>query len=419
MTDARTAALNALDAVTQDSAFTSLALKKHLPRTLSLEDASFANLLVRTTLENLIQIDFVLNSFIKSARGTLRNILRLGACQLLYLNTQSYAAINESAALAKRFKPHSVGFVNAVLRSVDREKNNIIYPKAKNAYSLSVSHSYPLWICEKYINDFGYEFTDSLLGAKAARAVHVRANALKTNVKNFETALAKGGFKYKKSNVTHGYYIESFYDIESAALYKDGLLTVQSESAMRAVEAIEIKPNDKILDCCAAPGGKSAYAAALTGGALDITAWDIHPHRIEMMKKNFERLNVKANVEMFDALLPCEKHFGQFDAVIVDAPCSAMGLMHKNPDIRYKRKREDIDSLSKLQRRILDNCSFYVKKGGKLVYMTCSINREENENVVNSFLEECANFMLEKPVVTRYPNLCGSDGFFYAVMNRK
>lgn len=418
MITAREAALAALNAVTRDGAYTALALKKHLPGTLSPEDKRFASLLLRTTLENLLRIDFALNTFIKSARGVVRNILRLGACQLLFLDTQSYAAVNESVALAKKFKRQSVGFVNAALRSLNKGKDTVFYPQGKTAQALSIKYSYPLWICEKYINDFGFEFAEGLLGAKASLTTHVRMNSLKTNKHDFETALAKSGLEFNKSGIADGYEVSAYLDIENSALYSNGFLAVQSKSAMRAVAEVGIKPSDKLLDCCAAPGGKSAYVAALTGGEAEITAWDVHKHRVIMMKKNFERLNVNAKAALHDACEPVPQLFGYFDVVILDAPCSAMGLMAGSPDIRYQRKKEDIESLCKLQNKLLNYCSSYVKTGGKIAYMTCSVNREENEDVVNAFLGENDVFALEKPVVTLYPHLCGSDGFFCAVIKK-
>ena len=173
-----------------------------------------------------------------------------------------------------------------------------------------------------------------------------------------------------------------------------------------------------MLDCCAAPGGKSAYAAALANGRIDLTAWDVHEHRVDMMRRNFERLGVRAHVQKKDAAVPDGSLAESFDVVLVDAPCSAMGLMAHSPDVRYARKQKDIAQLAALQSKLLSVCSAYVKKGGKLVYMTCSINKEENENVADDFLRKQPRFKHMMPPVTLYPHQCGSDGFFYAVMRK-
>ena len=419
--NAREAALNALTAITRDGAYTSFALKKHLPSSMPDDDRRFASLLVRTTLENLIRIDYALDGFIKSKRvhGIVRNILRLGACQLLFMDTQGYAAVNESVALAKKRKSPTAGFVNAVLRALEKDKDGIAYPKGNNAKALSVSLSYPLWICEKYIADFGFEFASALLAAKAPLTTHVRCNTLRTNTESFEKALAEAGLEYSRGSLDDAYAVSGLTDVENSALYKQGMMAVQSESAMRAVSAIGICKGDKLLDCCAAPGGKSAYAAALTNGQVEITAWDIHQHRVDMMRKNYDRLGVNANTDVLDAAKPQPSLNNCFDVVLVDAPCSAMGLMAHSSDIRYVRKPQDISELSALQSSILTVCSCYVKPGGTLAYMTCSINKEENEDVVNAFLKSHEDFDLPTPSVTLYPHLCGSDGFFYAIMRKR
>ncbi len=420
--NAREAAYNALSAVLREGAYTSLALKKNIPSSFSAEDRHFVSLLLRTTLENLIRIDYALEGFIKSGRvhGSVRNILRLGACQLLFMDTHGYAAVNESVSLAKKIKPQTSGFVNAVLRALDKGKDQIEYPTGKDVKSLSVQASYPEWICEKYIKDFGYDFANDLLTHKASVATSVRMNALKTDEQAFLAELHALGVMVKNRPVPDAYAISGLTNIENLDIFSSGRMAVQSESAMRAVLALDAKKGDKLLDCCAAPGGKSAYAAALTGNDIAITAWDAHEHRVDMTRKNYERLGVlHATAEIHDARVFKPDLEGQFDVVLVDAPCSAMGLMAHNPDIRYARRVEDIESLSRLQLEILTVCARYVKRGGTLGYMTCSINKEENENITDAFISGADGFAYCKPPETLYPHQCGSDGFFYAVMRRQ
>ncbi len=420
--NARYAAYLALNAVLKEGAYTSLALKKHIPASFSAEERHFASLLLRTTLENLMRIDFALQGFITSPRvhGSIRNILRLGTCQLLFMDTQGYAAVSESVALAKRVKPQTSGFVNAVLRALDNGKNKIVYPKITNAKSLSVMASYPEWICDKYIKDFGWDFAKDMLLYKAPEFVSVRMNPLKTDKQTFESALSALGVDWREGGIPNAYAVSGFHDIENLDLFKNGFMAVQSQSAMRAVLAAGIKKGDMLLDCCAAPGGKSAYAAALTQNGIDITAWDIHEHRVDMTRKNYDRLGVKnAVVCVHDARDDMAEYEGRFDVVLVDAPCSAMGLMAHQPDIRYSRKPEDILSLTGVQMDILLVCARYVKKSGTLVYMTCSINREENEAVTDAFLSRTAGFAYRHPPQTLYPHLCGSDGFYAAVMEKQ
>ena len=416
--NAREAAYDALTAVTRDGAYTSLALKKHLPSSLSDDDRRFATRLVLTTLEHLIRIDYALSGFIKSGRvhGSVRNILRLGACQLLYLNVDTHAAVNESVALTKRIKPQTSGFVNGVLRALDRGKDDIRYPQGKNAQALSVTSSYPLWMCEKYISDFGYDFAEAMLTYRAPHTTTVRVNSLKTSAPALEDEFNSLGLKYMKGQVDGAYRVTGLSDIEGMPLYRDGWIAVQSESAMRAVIEANVQKGERLLDCCAAPGGKSAYAAALAGGKLDITAWDVHEHRVAMMRKNYERLGVNARCELRDARVFEPSLVGSFDVVLMDMPCSASGLMAHSPDIRYTRKPEDIVALIAVQQEILESCAGYVKPGGRLVYSTCSINKEENEGVTDAFIRNHAGYQYKGKPETLYPHIVDSDGFYIAVI---
>ena len=419
---ARKAAHDALTAITKDGAYTALALKKHLPSSLSGEDKAFASRLVRTTLENLLRIDYQLNQFITTKRvhGSVRNVLRLGACQILYMGVEEYAAVSESVRLVKKIKPQMSGFVNAVLRALIGGSEKIRYPQGRNAQSLSICASYPVWMCEKFIADFGYDFTEALLSYKPQPGTTVRANTIKANAQVLESELNNLGLTYTKGSITDSYIVNGFSGIENMQIYQSGMIAVQSHSAMRAVLASDIKPGGKLLDCCAAPGGKSAYAAALAGNALEIVAWDIHEHRVDMTNKNYDRLgvaNAKAVLQDASAAQPCLNN--AFDYVIVDAPCSAMGLMTRNPDIRYNRKAEDISALGEKQHSILSTCWRYVKPGGMLSYYTCSINKEENEEVTDKFIAENSGFEYAAKPQTLYPHIDGSDGFYIAVMRRK
>ncbi len=421
MISARRAAYDALTAVTKEGAYTSLALKNHLPQELPAKDKAFASLLVRTTLENLLRIDYVLSTFITSGRvhGSVKNILRLGACQIMFTDTEDYAAVSESVELVKQIKPQMKGFVNAVLRNVIRSKDSIEYPSGQNADSLSILSSYPVWICEKYIADFGYDFAEELLTYKDKPGTSVRANTLLANSEELKKGFGSLGLEYSPGTIEDTFIVEGLTDIENLDAYKRGHMAVQSQSAMRAVLETGIQPGMRLLDCCAAPGGKSAYAAVLARNTLDITAWDIHKHRVDMMRKNFDRLGVKnAKTELRDAGVYAREYEKAFGAVIVDAPCSAMGLMYKSPDIRYSRKPEDIKALSVSQYEILSVCSKYVKLDGILAYYTCSVNKEENEQVTERFISANEGFRYVKPPITLYPHLYGSDGFYIAVMRR-
>ena len=413
---ARRAAYDALTAITRDGAYVSLALKQHIPASLSVEDKRFVTRLVRTTLENLLRIDYALTAFMRSGRvhGSVRNILRIGACQLMFMNTAEYAAVGESVALAKRIKPQTAGFVNAVLRALAAGKDAIRYPQGENAQALSIETSYPEWICEKYIRDFGYEFAQALLSYRDTGGTTVRLNTLKANEDGLKNVMDKLGFVYENGSVPGAYMVQGLTDIENLDIFRDGWIAVQSQSAMRAVLEAAPQPGEKLLDACAAPGGKSAYAAALTDNQLQITAWDVHPHRVEMTNKNYLRLGVVgAEATLRDASVYGSEFDRIFDCVIVDAPCSAMGLMASSADIRYNRKPGDIIALAEKQYGILSTCAGYVKPGGRLAYFTCSFNREENEAVTERFLKENSAYAYEKEPETIYPHKKRLRRFLY------
>ena len=420
--NARYAAYLALLAVTRDGAYTAFALKKHIPADMSPSDRRFASRLVRTALENLIRIDYALDLLIRSGRvhGSVRSVLRLGAAQMLFLDTQGYAAVDESVRLVKRIKPQMAGFVNAVLRALQREKDSIEYPSGDTALALSVAHSYPLWICEKYIRDFGFALAKALLSYREPDGTAVRANTIKTDGPAFTGALDRLGLGYEALQTRNAFRIKGLSDIENLGIYRNGWLAVQSESAMRAVQRTKIGPGDCLLDACAAPGGKSAYAAALAENRLDILAWDIHAHRVEMTIKNHERLGVRGTqVQQHDATVPRAELQGRFDVVVVDAPCSAMGLMAKNPDVRYSRRPGDIAELAHLQQRILSTCAGYTRAGGTLAYYTCSINAEENRDVTDAFVAQHSGFDYAQEPETLFPHIVKSDGFYIAILKRK
>ena len=417
---ARKAAYDTLSAVFRDGAYTGLALKKNIPAELSDEDKRFATRLVKTVLENLLYIDYTLDALITSKRvhSCVRNVLRLGACQILFMDTADFAAVNESVKLIKKVKPQMSSFVNGVLRNLQRKKDDIEYPKGNGSYALSIRYSYPEWICNKFIADFGSEFTERLLSYKTPEGTFLRDNTIKEGCLSEE--LDKMQLRYEKSNIENSYVVYGLTSIEDTDIYKNGKIAVQSRSAMKAVLSAGVKPGDRLLDCCAAPGGKSAYAAAIANNELNILAWDIHDHRIDMTMKNYERLGVKnARAVKHDATVPepCLKE--SFDVVMIDVPCSSMGLMAKNPDVRYTRSMKDILSLSELQKDIISVCSMYVKKGGTLAYFTCSINKEENEQITDNFLNENKNFEYTKKPETLYPHIEDSDGFYIAVMRKK
>lgn len=432
--NARQTALDVLAEVADGGAYLNLSLKKHLPALKTAEDRRFCAALVSTTVQNIIRIDYVLRQFVQAKRvhKVIQNILRLGVCQLMFFESvPQSAAVNESVKLAeKNGKQQLKGFVNGVLRRVAENLGSIEYPGAEreSALHLSVLYSYPLWLCEQFIADFGFESAASLLSCSAdttLTCVRLEREGWAPD-DTAQTASFLPG-KY----CTDARYIKNIGAMEEMPLYKKGLLTPQGESSMLCVLSAGMKDTDAVLDVCAAPGGKSAYAA---GMCKTLVSMDLHPHRVDLIRSTFERLHIKnAAALCADGTVFKPELEKAFDVVLIDAPCSALGLLYRKPDIKLHAQREGIAELVQVQRALLANCSRYVKQGGRLLYSTCTINPSENAENAQWFLENHPDFaaddfsaQLPEPLADRaqngalqlFPHSDGVDGFFIARFRR-
>ena len=431
----------AIEILTQveQGAYLNLTVKKYL-KGLDEQKRRFCAALVYTTLENLIRIDYIIDYFVKTKRlhPYIRNVLRTGICQLMFFESvPTSAAVNESVKLVAASKKRQLkGFVNAVLRNVAAHLGEVDYPKREEdpAGFLSVMYSYPRWIAKMYIRDYGFDFAwDMLSYRKSGAYTSVRINRLKTDKKTLEHKLEGRGLKFIAGRYDEDcLYIKNISAIDELDLYQKGQLAVQAEASMLVCRAAQAGPEKSILDACAAPGGKTAYLAEKSPAFLE--AWDLHEHRVDLMRENFARLGVEAKVVKKDASLYDELYCRKFDIVLVDAPCSALGLLYRKPDIKFAKTDDDLVQIEQNQRKILAVCAEYVRPGGRLIYSTCTINRRENEQQIARFLHENADFeaarladdlpeqlmrRAEEGYVQLFPHLDGIDGFFIAAMRRK
>ena len=432
---ARAAALKILQDV-EEGAFLNLSLKKRLAA-VGEQDRRFCARLANTTVENLLRIDYVIDRFTEGKRvhRLIRNILRLGVCQLLFFESvPESAAVNESVKLcANSAKRQLKGFVNAVLHNIARSKDSIAYPDKQTEFEkyLSVYYSYPEWLVRKYIADYGKDFAEAMLSYCRQPVTCIRANRLKMTPEELDQRLEKFEI-IKGAYAADARYIRNITAIEDLEEYKNGSMTVQGESSMLVVDAAMIEKGDRVIDVCAAPGGKSAYAAQKLPGYL--FSADLHAHRVQLMDLNFERLGVRADTAVVDASVPNPKLYGKFDRVIADVPCSALGLLYRKADIKFSKTEDDTQQLIEVQREILETSSRYVKPGGTLVYSTCTINVHENDENVDEFLKRHPQFAEKDlsealPNVPKerirggrlqlFPHIDGIDGFFIAALERK
>jgi len=343
--------------------------------------------------------------------------------------------VDECVRLAGKLAYRSKGFINGVLRSIVREKANIKLPE-KNEERLSVQYSFPLALTKHFISLYGPVRAEKIMAAFCeAPEMHVRVNTLKASVQEVRDALCAEGVAVSEGAFDDA-LILSGTDITALEVYKEGLITAQGAGSMTAVRALDAKKGMCILDMCAAPGGKSVYIAQRTGDECTLHAFDIHLHKIQLIEQTARRMGIKSiHATNADATVFMEQHKEKADCVLVDAPCSGLGIIGKKPDIKYVWSPEKEEELAALQLEILNTSKQYVKHGGTLVYSTCTIGTRENMGVLETFLKENPEFSLcditdalpngvsgedaAKGYIQLLPDTDGTDGFFVSKMKRK
>ena len=327
------------------------------------------------------------------------------------------AAVNESVELAKKFSGIGASkFVNGVLRNVLRNPEKSAIPNDDSVESIALKNFHPVWLVNLFVEEFGIEEAKKICAADNVEPpLCLRVNFLKTNRANIIAELKKIGVQIEESKIAaEGIICKNHGALDRFKPLKFGLCQVQDESSMFAAHFLDPQENDFVIDCCAAPGGKSTHIADLVHNRGKIIACDIFEQKLEHIKQNAKRLGIKI-IEplLLDARQIGEKFFGQADKVLVDAPCSGFGVIRRKADLRLKKNLEDIDKLPALQFEILCSAANALKRGGILVYSTCTILKRENEEIVEKFLAENKNFEL---VGTKkfLPHIDNTDGFFCA-----
>ena len=439
----RKVALEIFQDVVRKDAFASLSLDDRMKNAnLSQLDKRFCASIVYTTLENLIRIDYVLGFFLKDADNletTVRDILRISVCQLLFHDRiPENAVVDEAVKLTRGAGLEGLtGLTNAVLRSVIRGKDEIKYPAPEEGPRyLSIMYSVPLWLAERLTDAYGPETAKDICAFRSqSHYTVIRPNLMKLTDAAFEELLKKKVWETEKGMVPHAFRVRMASEIARDADYFAGNFSIQGESSMLAAQAVDAKPGMQILDCCAAPGGKSAYLAETMGGSGRVYAWDVHEHRVTLIRAMMRRLrleNVRPVVR--DASVFKEDMESAMDAVLLDAPCSGLGVMDDKPDIKYRATQESVKELTEIQEKLLNTCCRYVKKGGTLVYSTCSILPEENGDQIRRFLAAHPDFALaplpasfDERFKAHYtetglqllPHRDGVEGFFITRLRRK
>lgn len=443
---ARQAAFQALLRIEKERSYADIIIDRELKGDgLKGPDRGLFTELVYGTLRRQGTLDHIISTFSTTPLAKLERavvlLLRLGLYQLFYLDRIPVsAAVNETVNLAKEAAPRAAGFINAVLRSADRGRESIGYPdpsKEPAAY-LATRYSHPRWIAEGWLSKLGFAEAEELARLMSSPPPFtIRANRLKISREQLAKVLQEEGLSVAPCNYApDGMVITSGASLPQLESFSGGLFSVQDEASQLAALLLSPEPGEAILDLCAAPGGKATYLAELTGNRGAILACDRNPRKLEQVREAAGRLGITTLSTMaLDAVKPLPKlPAGQFDRILVDAPCSGLGVIHRNPEGKWWKEPSDPERLSLTQRAIITNAAAVLKPGGLLLYSTCSTSIEENELVIDNFINEHGDFVVEPvsrilPLLAAmetdrgffrsWPHRHGMDGFFAARLRKK
>jgi len=423
---------------------------------ISTRDAAFVNEITYGVVRNRNKLDWALSQFstkpLSEASALIRNILRMGVYQLLFLDkVPDYAVCNESVQLAKKYgNPGVAKFVNGVLRNIIRNRENIRWPDKEKEAALYIStiYSHPPYIVERWLKRFG--FADTVKMCRANNKIPplaIRTNTLKISRSDLKKILEKENIKVREGIFTEeALYVKGLSNITKFPAYREGLFQIQDEASILVSHLLDPLPGESVIDVCSAPGGKTTHLAQLMANKGSLLAMDSNKLRLLTVKNNCRRLGIDiVKTRQNNGTILAKKYLETADKVLIDVPCTGLGVLRRKPDLRwqdYDSKR--FEKLIKLQGKILNTASYYLKIGGKLLYSTCSTEPEENEKIVSKFLEERPDFELEDPggflkerkleayvsdrhkkrkFIQIYPGLSNLDldldGFFMAKMIRK
>ncbi|MDQ1234910.1 16S rRNA (cytosine967-C5)-methyltransferase [Paenibacillus sp. SORGH_AS306] len=439
-TTAREVALEVLTAVEEEGSYSNLVLNQMLNRIrLERADIGLATELVYGTISRLNTIDYFLGQFVAKGLNKLqpwvRNLLRFSFYQIYYLDRiPAHAAVNEAVNIAKRRGHQGIsGMVNGVLRNVIRRREELVIPQdLPPAKRIALQHSFPEWMVARWIKQYDEATAEQIcISNNEAPSVSIRVNTHRTSRTAMLELLQGEGYDVEISPLSpDGILVHGGGNMALTSWYQDGLISVQDESSMLVAEAVQAESGMNVLDCCAAPGGKSVHLAEKMNNSGHIIANDIHEHKRQLVDDQAERLQLSIiETTVGDALTLTERYPAEsFDRILLDAPCSGLGVIRRKPDLKWNKSMADIKEIVQLQQQLLQNISTLLKPNGIMVYSTCTIERSENESIVESFLQQNKQFELVPfaPVNTNHaqigiqilPQDFHSDGFYIAALRK-
>lgn len=437
----RRIAVDILNRIDAEGAYAEPLLDAALSRTeiASPHDRGLLTELVYGTLRMQGRLDWIIGQLYRGDAAKLemavRNILRTGLYQLLFTDRiPPFAAVNEAVGIARDLSPAASGLVNAILRNALRKKDAIIWPDMAKSpeKAIAVLHSHPPWLVRRLLSQFDMEETIAICRANnSIPPFALRVNTLKASRKHALAALSEAGITAEPTPFSiDGIILTSpASGLRETAPYKEGLIRIQDEASQLIGQIVAPKPGERILDLCAGTGGKTLHLAALMENRGSITALDLLSERLRMLREDSERLGASiVETRTGDATIPVESLRKIFDRVLLDAPCSGLGTLRRNPEIRWRLAPADLNQCMQTQKLLLKNAAEYVRPGGRLVYSVCTTTPEENEIVIGDFLRNHPDFRLmpsanlpptlidPQGYFRTSPHLQGMDGFFAALL---
>jgi 16S rRNA (cytosine967-C5)-methyltransferase len=429
--------VDSLYRVTENKKYSNIELKEAIARFDSKQEKDLYVYNFYGVIENIIFVDWIISakSSIKISKinDKVLNILRLAVFQLFFNDNLSESrVVFESVELTKKYLFKSHKFVNGILRNIIRNKESIeleINKLEKTDY-LSVKYSFPIDLVNKIIKEFGYEEAEQFCIASNKKPdMIVRVNQTKISRDLFYDTFNGKEFHMEKTRLSkYGIVISNPHNIEKTKIYLDGLITPQDESSMLVGQILNPEKKSHIIDMCCAPGGKCLHAAELCDNTGSIVGCDIFEHKLRLVDNNVRRLGLSnISLKIQDSTILNENYIVSFDYCIVDVPCSNSGIIRRKPEIKYRMDLSRFDELLTLQRNILENASKYLKRGGRMIYSTCSVFDEENIDLVMDFLNRHKEFQLEEFMINDkkhpgfvklLPHVDDTDGFFIACLKR-
>lgn len=440
--DAREVALKVINEVMHNDAYANIALAREINRQkLSDQDRRFITELVYGTIKAKATLDWMISHYVNrpldKIAPVILNILRMGMYQMFFLSKIPVsAACNQAVELTKKYGHlGTVKFVNAVLRNAGRAPEKIVYPNKQQelAKFLALTYFHPEWLVKRWIIRLGAEAAENLCSINnQTPPLCLRTNTLKNTREELMVILESEGVIAEPSQWTpEGIICHSSPALSTLKSLREGLFQIQDESSMLVAHILDPQPGELVIDTCGAPGGKSTHLGALMKNKGRVVSGDIHEHKLALTRENAHRLGINIiETLLFDATTIGKKFPMQADRVLVDAPCSGLGVLRRKADSRWRKEEAMLQELPKLQRAILNSAADCVKVGGFLVYSTCTTEPEENQEVISSFLQARPEFILEKtgnflPITKRdvdmvqlWPHIDQVDGFFIARLKR-